>query len=97
MGLTLYVRNSRVFARFQHVKRIPKEYYQNEVQLRGIVREITPTGLLKVEHQPIISIRRLLGRKASPKVNHSVITTKCTPEKCFIQSTLISEKFPYFC
>ncbi|KAI1715804.1 protein C3orf33 [Ditylenchus destructor] len=63
IGLGLYVKNSRYFARFQHVNRIPADYFQKELGMKGIVREVTTTGLIKVEHHPLVNLRRFSRRK----------------------------------
>ncbi|PIO70271.1 hypothetical protein TELCIR_07880 [Teladorsagia circumcincta] len=38
-GVALFLRNSRLFARFEHVAQIPKEFIRKELQLKGTVRE----------------------------------------------------------
>ena len=38
------------------MNQIPKKFIQTEQQLKGIVREISDEGVIKVEHQPIIKI-----------------------------------------
>uniref|UniRef100_A0A915DKR1 Uncharacterized protein n=1 Tax=Ditylenchus dipsaci TaxID=166011 RepID=A0A915DKR1_9BILA len=35
----------------------------------GVVREISPRGLIKVEHQPMVSLPRFLGRKTPKNVS----------------------------
>uniref|UniRef100_A0A914CU85 Uncharacterized protein n=1 Tax=Acrobeloides nanus TaxID=290746 RepID=A0A914CU85_9BILA len=61
LGLALYLRNSKLFARFEHVRQIPKEFIAKEFDLKGVVREVTPTGFLKIEHIPVMKVPRLLS------------------------------------
>jgi len=56
VGLAIYVRNSALFARFQHVSQIPLSIAQKQTELKGVVRAVTPSGLLKVEHVPSIRL-----------------------------------------
>ncbi|KAL6735903.1 hypothetical protein Aduo_006302 [Ancylostoma duodenale] len=44
VGVGLFLRNSRLFARFEHVAQIPKEFVRKELELKGTVRE----GLLNI-------------------------------------------------
>uniref|UniRef100_A0A7E4V6R4 TNase-like domain-containing protein n=1 Tax=Panagrellus redivivus TaxID=6233 RepID=A0A7E4V6R4_PANRE len=67
LGLALFVRNSKLFAKFEHVSHIPKDIIAKEIELRGTVREVTPTGYLRVEHRPIIRLPRLLTGGSSKK------------------------------
>jgi hypothetical protein len=67
LGLTLYVRNSRLFAKYDHVSKIPNELVRKEFQLKGIVRDITPYGYVKVEHRPVVALPSVLSKKSSRK------------------------------
>lgn len=75
LGLALIARNSGLFTKFQHVSRIPKEFYVKGRELNGVVREVGQNGLLKVEHYPIISLPSLFFRKKVSK-NVSLCSTK---------------------
>nr|CDJ98225.1 Unknown [Haemonchus contortus] len=66
-GVALFLRNSRLFARFEHVAQIPRDFIQKELQLKGTVREILPTGELRVEHSPIVQLPPFLFRKRPTK------------------------------
>jgi len=55
-GLLIYVRRSPKFARFQHLSQIPFSVVNKEQQLKGVVRSMTPSGLLKVEHVPSVKL-----------------------------------------
>ncbi|EPB68226.1 hypothetical protein ANCCEY_12682, partial [Ancylostoma ceylanicum] len=55
------------FARFEHVGQIPKEFVRKELELKGTVREILPSGELRVEHIPIVRLPSIFGRKKAPK------------------------------
>ncbi|RCN34875.1 hypothetical protein ANCCAN_19276 [Ancylostoma caninum] len=67
VGVGLFLRNSRLFARFEHVAQIPKEFVRKELELKGTVREILPSGELRVEHIPIVRLPSIFGRKKAPK------------------------------
>ncbi|KAK0424513.1 hypothetical protein QR680_008705 [Steinernema hermaphroditum] len=62
IGFGLFLRNSRIFAKFQNVNQIPKDFVRKELELKGHVREVLPSGELKVEHKPIVSLPRLWPR-----------------------------------
>ncbi|KAK6029978.1 hypothetical protein OSTOST_03898 [Ostertagia ostertagi] len=66
-GVALFLRNSRLFARFEHVAQIPKEFIRKELQLKGTVREVLPTGELRVEHSPVVSLPSFFLRKRPAK------------------------------
>ncbi|KAE9555228.1 hypothetical protein FO519_001578 [Halicephalobus sp. NKZ332] len=68
LGVALFIRNSRLFAKFEHVSHIPKDFIRKELELRGTVREVTPNGYLRIEHQPVIKLPRLLLRKSKKPV-----------------------------
>uniref|UniRef100_A0A914ZLE7 TNase-like domain-containing protein n=2 Tax=Parascaris univalens TaxID=6257 RepID=A0A914ZLE7_PARUN len=61
VGLALFFRHSRLFVRFDKAAHIPDEIVKKELKLRGKVREVLPSGILKVEHQPMIQIPRILS------------------------------------
>ncbi|CAB04226.1 Mitochondrial import inner membrane translocase subunit Tim21 [Caenorhabditis elegans] len=62
-GVIIYLRNSRLFHKFQHVNQIPKDFIRKELELKGRVREVLPSGELRVEHEPIMKIPFLPKRK----------------------------------
>ncbi|ETN79326.1 hypothetical protein NECAME_09902 [Necator americanus] len=66
-GVVLFLRNSRLFARFEHAAQIPEDFVRKELELKGTVREILPSGELRVEHIPIVKLPSFLGRKRPPK------------------------------
>lgn len=51
------------FHKFQHVSQIPKDFIRKELELKGRVREVLPSGELRVEHEPIMKIPFLPKRK----------------------------------
>ncbi|CAB3411482.1 unnamed protein product [Caenorhabditis bovis] len=63
-GVVIFLRNSRVFHKFQHVSQIPKDFVRKELELKGRVREVLPNGELKVEHEPIMKIPFIPRRKS---------------------------------
>ncbi|VDM51067.1 unnamed protein product [Toxocara canis] len=65
VGLALFFRHSRLFARFEKASHIPDEVMRKELQLKGKVREVLPSGVLKVEHQPIVNIPRVFSFRKS--------------------------------
>jgi hypothetical protein len=68
LGGWLFVRNSRLFAKFEHVSKIPKDFIRKELELKGTVREVTPTGYIRIEHRPIIKLPSILSRKSKKPV-----------------------------
>ncbi|CAI2345758.1 unnamed protein product [Caenorhabditis sp. 36 PRJEB53466] len=64
-GVIIYLRNSRLFHKFQHVNQIPKDFIRKELELKGRVREVLPSGELRVEHEPLMKIPFLPKRKNS--------------------------------
>ncbi|CAI5441580.1 unnamed protein product [Caenorhabditis angaria] len=67
-GVVIYLRNSRLFHKFQHVNQIPKDFVRKELELKGRVREVLPSGELRVEHEPIMRIPFIPKRKnANPQ------------------------------
>ncbi|KJH48056.1 hypothetical protein DICVIV_05851 [Dictyocaulus viviparus] len=66
-GVALFLRNSRLFAKFEHVGQIPKEFIRKELKLKGTIREITLSGVLRVEHMPIVKLPSIFYRKRSVK------------------------------
>ncbi|CAP23778.1 Protein CBG02810 [Caenorhabditis briggsae] len=62
-GGIIYLRNSKLFHKFQHVNQIPKDFIRKELELKGRVREVLPSGELRVEHEPIMKIPFLPKRK----------------------------------
>ncbi|KAK5964177.1 hypothetical protein GCK32_015997, partial [Trichostrongylus colubriformis] len=66
-GVALFLRNSRLFARFEHVAQIPSDFIRKELQLKGTVREVLPSGELRVEHSPIVALPSILSRKRPVK------------------------------
>lgn len=62
-GVIIYLRNSRLFHKFQHVNQIPKDFIRKELELKGRVREVLPSGELRVEHEPVMKIPFLPKRK----------------------------------
>uniref|UniRef100_A0A1I7XEL7 Transmembrane protein 242 n=1 Tax=Heterorhabditis bacteriophora TaxID=37862 RepID=A0A1I7XEL7_HETBA len=68
IGVALFFKNSRIFAKFEHVRQIPKDFIQKELELKGKVREVLPSGELRVEHEPIVKLPSLFSlRKFSDK------------------------------
>uniref|UniRef100_A0A0N5BRA5 Protein C3orf33 homolog n=1 Tax=Strongyloides papillosus TaxID=174720 RepID=A0A0N5BRA5_STREA len=66
-GIAIYFTRSPNFRRFKHVTDIPQKFIQQEVQLKGIVKEVTPFGTIKVEHQPLYKVPFITPtKKVSP-------------------------------
>lgn len=53
VGLAIALRSVRPFKKFTTPQSIPASFIKNHVILHGRVREIDPSGLLKIEHYPI--------------------------------------------
>uniref|UniRef100_A0A0N4ZH50 SURF1-like protein n=1 Tax=Parastrongyloides trichosuri TaxID=131310 RepID=A0A0N4ZH50_PARTI len=67
LGVFIYLKRSPNFRRFKHISEIPQQFVQKEVPLNGIVKDITPFGVIKVEHQPQIKIPFInTAKKISP-------------------------------
>jgi hypothetical protein len=60
LGAYLFMRNSKLFARFKHISEIPETYIRKETKLKGTIRALDSNGVFKVEHLPEISLPRLL-------------------------------------
>ncbi|CEF66947.1 Protein C3orf33 [Strongyloides ratti] len=56
VGVAIYLKTSPNYRRFKHVTEIPQHFIQREIPLKGIVKEVTPFGTFKVEHQPLRTI-----------------------------------------
>lgn len=56
VGLTLWFKNSRLFAVYQTVDQIPATYFTRGLPLKGKLREICHDGIFKVEHLPHIKL-----------------------------------------
>jgi hypothetical protein len=50
------------FARFTHVNQIPADFISRELQLSGRVRDVLPSGLLHIEHEPMIRLPSIWRR-----------------------------------
>uniref|UniRef100_A0A0N4ZB41 Prohibitin n=1 Tax=Parastrongyloides trichosuri TaxID=131310 RepID=A0A0N4ZB41_PARTI len=56
IGLAVYLKTSPSFRRFKHVNQIPKIFFEKEIEMKGIVKNITPTGKFYIEHIPLIKV-----------------------------------------
>lgn len=63
IGVGMFLRNSRIFTKFEHVSQIPKDFIRKELELQGKVRQILPTGELKIEHEPIVKLPTLFKKR----------------------------------
>jgi hypothetical protein len=68
LGAYLFIRNSRLFAKFEHVSKIPKDFIRKELELKGMVREVTPNGYIRIEHRPVISLPRIFASKSKKPI-----------------------------
>ena len=68
LGAVLFIRNSRLFAKFEHVSKIPKDFIHKELELKGTVREVTPTGYIRIEHRPIIRLPSIWPSKSKKPI-----------------------------
>jgi len=66
LGAYLFMRNSKLFARFKHISEIPEAYIRKETKLKGTIRALDSNGVLKIEHLPEISLPRVLQPKKHP-------------------------------
>ncbi|KAL7080349.1 hypothetical protein ACQ4LE_000390 [Meloidogyne hapla] len=69
VGLAIFVRSSRWFATYHHVKQIPPDFYRLGIQMKGIVRELDKNGKIVVEHLPAYKLPNFLrfGRSSKAK------------------------------
>ncbi|KAF7636997.1 hypothetical protein Mgra_00003576 [Meloidogyne graminicola] len=67
VGLAIFVRSSRWFATYQHVKQIPQDFYRLGIQMKGIVRELDKNGNICVEHIPAYTLPKILRFGRSSK------------------------------
>lgn len=58
---TLFVQ----FATLKHVKEIPDAFVRKEMQLKGVIRQVDPNGIFKVEHRPVIGLPAFLAPRKS--------------------------------
>ncbi|CAD6192460.1 unnamed protein product [Caenorhabditis auriculariae] len=65
-GVVIFLKNSRIFSKFEHVSQIPKDFVRKELELKGRVREVLPSGELRVEHEPIMKVPFFSSKKAKP-------------------------------
>uniref|UniRef100_A0A914YSX7 Uncharacterized protein n=1 Tax=Panagrolaimus superbus TaxID=310955 RepID=A0A914YSX7_9BILA len=68
LGAVLFIRNSRLFAKFEHVSKIPKDFIRKELELKGTVREVTPSGYIRIEHRPIIRLPSIWPSKSKKPI-----------------------------
>ncbi|KAI6183597.1 hypothetical protein M3Y97_00505600 [Aphelenchoides bicaudatus] len=68
LGGYLFLRNSKLFATLKHVNQIPESYISKETKLKGIIRSLDSNGTIKIEHQPEISLPRILRPRKHPLV-----------------------------
>uniref|UniRef100_A0A8R1XNE5 PHB domain-containing protein n=1 Tax=Onchocerca volvulus TaxID=6282 RepID=A0A8R1XNE5_ONCVO len=65
LGIILFVRKTRMFARYEKVSEIPLEIYKKQLELKGIVRAVHSNGYMKVEHVPTFTMPKFLAKKKS--------------------------------
>uniref|UniRef100_A0A1I8ESJ2 PHB domain-containing protein n=3 Tax=Wuchereria bancrofti TaxID=6293 RepID=A0A1I8ESJ2_WUCBA len=65
LGIVLFVRKTRMFARYENVSEIPFEIYKKGIELKGIVRAVHSNGYMKVEHIPAFTMPKFLTRRKS--------------------------------
>ncbi|CAG9530673.1 unnamed protein product [Cercopithifilaria johnstoni] len=65
LGIILFARKTRMFARYEKVSEIPLEVYKKGIELKGIVRAVHSNGYMKVEHIPMFTLPKFLSRKKS--------------------------------
>lgn len=63
LGIILFARKSRLFARYETASQIPLEVYRKGIAMKGIVRAVHTNGYLKVEHIPTITLPYFLSRR----------------------------------
>uniref|UniRef100_A0A915PYW8 Band 7 domain-containing protein n=1 Tax=Setaria digitata TaxID=48799 RepID=A0A915PYW8_9BILA len=63
LGIILFARKTRMFARYERVADVPLEVYKKEIQLKGIVRAVHSNGYMKVEHIPAFTMPKFLSRR----------------------------------
>ncbi|KAL3994396.1 hypothetical protein ACH3XW_21570 [Acanthocheilonema viteae] len=63
LGIILFVRRTRMFAKYEKVSEIPLEIYKKGIELKGIVRAVHSNGYMKIEHIPAFTMPKFLARK----------------------------------
>ncbi|EFO19695.2 hypothetical protein LOAG_08798 [Loa loa] len=63
LGIILFARKTRMFARYERVSEIPLEVYKKGIELKGIVRAVHSNGYMKVEHIPAFTMPKFLARR----------------------------------
>uniref|UniRef100_A0A0N5C9W9 Protein C3orf33 n=1 Tax=Strongyloides papillosus TaxID=174720 RepID=A0A0N5C9W9_STREA len=69
LGLGIYLKTSPSFRRFKHVSQIPKIFYDKEITMKGVVKGITSTGRLVVEHLPLVKLSFINSSKGIRPIN----------------------------
>ncbi|VDM95294.1 unnamed protein product [Thelazia callipaeda] len=63
LGIILFARKTRMFARYERVVDIPLDVYEKGIPLKGIVRSVHSNGYMKVEHIPTFMVPSVLSKK----------------------------------
>ncbi|VDK74453.1 unnamed protein product [Litomosoides sigmodontis] len=63
LGIILFARKTRMFARYEKVSEVPLEVYKRGIELKGIVRAVHSNGYMKVEHIPTLTMPKFLTRR----------------------------------
>uniref|UniRef100_A0AC35U3N7 TNase-like domain-containing protein n=1 Tax=Rhabditophanes sp. KR3021 TaxID=114890 RepID=A0AC35U3N7_9BILA len=63
VGLAVFLKTSPTFARFNHIRKIPQNFIRNEIEMKGIVKDVSVSGTIKVEHQPLVMFPFLVHQK----------------------------------
>uniref|UniRef100_A0A0N5AFZ9 TNase-like domain-containing protein n=1 Tax=Syphacia muris TaxID=451379 RepID=A0A0N5AFZ9_9BILA len=66
-GIAFFLRSTRLFTKFNSVSQIPKEFIKREFELKGQVRDLLPSGTLKVEHIPFVRLPKIVTTRMDNK------------------------------
>uniref|UniRef100_A0A0K0ETL7 TNase-like domain-containing protein n=1 Tax=Strongyloides stercoralis TaxID=6248 RepID=A0A0K0ETL7_STRER len=69
LSLGVYLKTSPSFRRFKHVNQIPKIFFDKEIVMKGIVKNISSTGKFNIEHLPLIKVPLINTSKGIKPIN----------------------------
>ncbi|CEF59279.1 Protein C3orf33 [Strongyloides ratti] len=69
VSLGIYLKTSPSFRRFKHVSQIPKMFYDKEILMKGIVKDVSLTGKFSIEHLPLIKVSLINTSKGIKPIN----------------------------
>uniref|UniRef100_A0AC35TKC2 Protein C3orf33 n=1 Tax=Rhabditophanes sp. KR3021 TaxID=114890 RepID=A0AC35TKC2_9BILA len=80
IGLGVFIKTSPTFARFNHIKKIPQSFIRNEIEMKGVVKDVNTFGTIKIEHQPLVRIPFITSTKSITPLNVKLAGIELTKE-----------------